>query len=217
MSAASRRALLGSMAAVVAAPGAVADVKPAHGGQVSDSPDAELVHLAAQIGDLERRINTIRDAATTIEAEEASEAETEPMEEQQAELIDRLCALRATTHAGLVARGSALLAYAPDYRRHVHSAFVDEKMLGALLRDLMGDAPEVVASVKADVENAHARLMELEAKHQAEMAARQAELEALQARTPEEREAGARQLVRYALDHWREQWAQLRAARAVAS
>ena len=97
--------------------------------------DAELVALCAEIATLEVQINAIVNVCQTIEEEEA-DVVADPLRDSQKEMIERICAMRATTLAEVAARARALIAWAPDYSGKVGSDYLDEKMLGALLRDL---------------------------------------------------------------------------------
>jgi hypothetical protein len=64
-----------------------------------------------------------------------------PIEEQQQVLLDRICAIRATTTEGLTARAKSLALWAPDLIHETTPDFCyDTRMAAALLRDMVGSA-----------------------------------------------------------------------------
>ena len=141
MSAARRRALLGSLAAVVAAPDAMA--KLAQLAPVSDSPDAELLGACAEFDAMERSIQaTYDEGPDNIPDDAAREVHNEQLKEPQEALLDRICAMQAVTPAGFAARARTLVLWeGAEAATNTEEGYWNERMLAALLRDLQAVAP----------------------------------------------------------------------------
>jgi hypothetical protein len=91
--------------------------------------------------------------ATPIADERERDRAQEPITDMQAPLVDRICALRATTLAGHSARGAALVAWAADHLDADEDACWNERLLAAALRDLSAGAgvlPVTATAVRAD-------------------------------------------------------------------
>jgi hypothetical protein len=125
-----RRGLLALAPAAALAPCAIA----AH-------PDAELLAACDRFRALNRLHADIH--ADGALSDDEHDAAWEPHEPDLEHALAAVCAARATTLEGIVARGLALAEYAPD-RVEVRHGYHDERLLAALLRDALaiaGTAP----------------------------------------------------------------------------
>jgi hypothetical protein len=105
----------------------------------AQQPDAELIRLCGQFVALEHRMEGFFiGGATPIVDDDERDVARAPLEEEQEELAARMCAMRATTLAGLVARANALVIWAPDLAEGAEGDHLDKQMLAALLRDMVG-------------------------------------------------------------------------------
>lgn len=103
------------------------------------SPDAALLRLCAEFDALERQYQALFVGANAEgdDAEERRKPAEDAIAALQGPLLDRICALRATTPEGWRARAGTLALYAPHIARHDPGDHVDSRMVGALLRDLL--------------------------------------------------------------------------------
>ena len=132
-----RRRLLATAAGLAAA------LAPAAALAAASSPDAELIRLCGEFDALQRRILALYpEGATPIEDDNERAEAIAPLSDAQDELLDRICALRATTPAGIKARAKTLVLFVPDKAECAddEGGYVDERMIAALLRDLVGRA-----------------------------------------------------------------------------
>ena len=137
--ASTRRGLLLTSGAVVAAGAPVVGAAEGH-------PDAVLITACAEFVALEGKINAIHappyDHLPVGEAfalERAREGEAEPFEAQQALLVELICAARPNTPEGHAARARALLAWDKNPCWQDSESWND-RLLGAIVRDLVGEA-----------------------------------------------------------------------------
>lgn len=135
---ATRRKFLGA-AAVMAASGAVAQAVPgAH-------PDAELIALCAAFMGLERRHQASFDPSSPAYVEDDDERDrvNDPICDAQEPLVERICAMRATTLEGARARVRSILLWdadadpAKDPLCFGHS--MNHRMTAAVFRDLLAE------------------------------------------------------------------------------
>ena len=132
-----RRRLLATAAGLAAA------LAPAAALAAASSPDAELIRLC---GEFERAATPhhgpYSEGATPIEDDNERAEAIAPLSDAQDELLDRICTLRATTLAGIKARAKTLVLFVPDKAECAdeEGGYVDERMIAALLRDLVGRA-----------------------------------------------------------------------------
>ncbi len=141
MIAPTRRGLLGGAVASLAAapagmPGSVV-VPP-----VADHhPDAALIAVCAEFDAIERHINShYAGGSRNIEDDDERDVAIAPFQEAQAPLLERIIALRATTPGGFMARARTLALWDQDAMRHIGPGhYLEDRMLAALLRDMVGE------------------------------------------------------------------------------
>ena len=128
-----RAALAGALAAAISRN--ADDSEPEH-------PDAELLSALARFGEIEHTIWPTEGAGCrTIEEEDARARLMAPLRAEQAALVNRACALRATTLDGLRARARVLLLWDTELpTADAPESCIDDRMLAALIRDLLGGA-----------------------------------------------------------------------------
>jgi len=142
MIASTRRSLLGGAAVALAAapvgsPGNVV-VPP-----VADHhPDAALIAVCAEFDAIERHIvSHYAGGSRKIEDDEERDVAIAPFQEAQAPLLERIIALRATTPDGFMARARTLALWDLDAMRQIGPGhYLEDRMLAALLRDMVGEA-----------------------------------------------------------------------------
>lgn len=103
-------------------------------------PDAELLEACARFRALNDRHAAIYNAEYGPEFpdDDSKDAAWSIHRPQQSAALDALCAARATTLEGVVARGLTLAEYAPDLMDpDERSDYVDDRQIMALLRDLV--------------------------------------------------------------------------------
>jgi hypothetical protein len=122
----SRRGLLALAPALAAlAPASVASAAP--------HPDAELLAAVARF----RALNRLHSDICKLEDEDALARFDEEHDDEQERLIDAMVEARATTTAGIIARGLALAEWYPERLNPARSPDWDGAQLAALLRDLV--------------------------------------------------------------------------------
>jgi hypothetical protein len=101
--------------------------------------DSRLIALCAEFDRLERRIGVLFDARDDTQGNDAFDATIEPIYAQQAALLPEITVLRATTLEGLAARARTMMLEDLELRpdEMVASEFVNERLLGLVLRDLV--------------------------------------------------------------------------------
>ena len=134
----SRRTLFGSAAAAVAIDAPVI----AEAAASAVHPDRELIAVCAEFDAIERHINShYAGGSRNIEDDEERDAVIAPFQEAQEPLLERIIALRATTPGGLKARARTLALWNEDAMRHIGPGhYLEDRMLAALLRDMVGEA-----------------------------------------------------------------------------
>ncbi len=135
MSGSTRRGLLGGAAVLAVAP--VAPAMSAH-----PHPDRELIAVCAEFDAIERHINShYAGGSRNIEDDEERDVAIAPFQEAQEPLLERIIALRATTPDGFKARARTLALWNQDAMRQIGPGhYLEDRMLAALLRDLVGEA-----------------------------------------------------------------------------
>jgi hypothetical protein len=124
--------MVGALAAPVTA-GAARPAPDAH-------PDAELIAACREFEELERLRHSYRGSGKYDREEERKEDEFyAQIDSREAPLVDPICRLRATTEAGNTARARALSEIA--ITENLGGGECSERMLAALLRDLVSTAP----------------------------------------------------------------------------
>ncbi|MDT8261994.1 hypothetical protein RQ832_01920 [Roseomonas sp. DSM 102946] len=104
------------------------------------SPDAELIRLCRAFDDLEGCIQALyEDGATPIVDDDERSVAIEPLRERQAPILDRICALRATTPEGVRARAWTLRKWDVDLMSDGHQGDANDRLIRALILDLTGD------------------------------------------------------------------------------
>jgi hypothetical protein len=108
------------------------------------NPDAELIRLCEESIELERQFDTFFDGPNDIEDDDEREKHTGPIKEMQRGLAKQMGEMRATTLEGYLARIRVIAANGtvlPDEPETlVQSPFLNECLLGFLLRDLAEQA-----------------------------------------------------------------------------
>ncbi len=140
---ASRRSFLGGLTAVTASAGGIATGESAPA--LSAPPDdAELMALCVLFGVRERQVRALYDGPVSIADDAACEAAAAALRARQAPLLDRLCALRATTPAGIRARAAMAAQCWPERlsEAEAQAGFWSDRALIALVRDIV-DAGDV--------------------------------------------------------------------------
>lgn len=135
-----RRGILGTAAALAAAPPGMPDnvVLP----PVADHhADAELVAVCARFDAIERHINShYSGGSRKIEDDEERDAVLAPFQEAQAPLLEHIVELRATTLDGFLARARTLALWDAQAIRQIGPEnYLNERLLAALLRDMAGE------------------------------------------------------------------------------
>jgi hypothetical protein len=136
----SRRALLGGTAALLA--GAVVAATTS-ASTAAASPDAELIQLCAEIDRLEDEWRSLGSKPGMTEAEAAAAEDKQDSQQgfyskRQFPLIEEISKMEATTLEGMRARARTIVKWGPDIWNPAPG--VDEIMISALLRDLLGEA-----------------------------------------------------------------------------
>ena len=109
-------------------------------GSAAPSPDAELLEACAAFDNLERAYIAVpRDFWPDTPEQRAALAEQDRIVTAQKPLVDRICALRTVTREGQAARVRSLILWeGDDPTGNVDTGQVNERLLGAILRDLVG-------------------------------------------------------------------------------
>jgi hypothetical protein len=149
MGAFSRRALFASGAglALIGSAAAVPSLAKGIGNDDTLCPDAELIRLCAQCDALQVKIDALWQGdptrgmsladARTFEA--ARDLDQQPFHDAQDPLLERICDLRASTPQGHAARARTLIGWDKD-PCWVDDGCWNSQMLGAIVRDLVGEA-----------------------------------------------------------------------------
>jgi hypothetical protein len=103
------------------------------------NPDAELLAACAEFVDLDRQYRALCDS---YGAEDVPDDAAAPLERRIVFVVDRMCALRATTVEGFRARGASLVHYMPEIAKDGQE-YINDRVLAALLRDLVAGGAEV--------------------------------------------------------------------------
>jgi len=136
----SRRTLFGL-------PLALAGLSAAPPAALAAHPDAELIATLLTFDAMERRVLATYDGPDAIEDEDERQAFVRPIVAAQKLLMDKICALRATTMEGLLTRVRTVLFEDQDIMPDsIASTYVNERLLGSLLRDLSVLAGVAVSS-----------------------------------------------------------------------
>ena len=120
--------------------------RPARLPVFTDSADADLMAWCAEFCDLEQQIEAIFDAhpAPTVAIEKVAcpvrDALAEPLGRQQRRLIDRICAVPATTVEGYIALVEVLASIDPPPKADDPSRGSGARIQDHLLRSLAGRA-----------------------------------------------------------------------------
>jgi hypothetical protein len=135
-------AAVGRRSALLTAAGATLGALGVAGAGDAPEPDGALIRLCAAFDTLERQCAAFdRTGTMPILDEDAREEARAPFQEQQHALLDLICEARATTLPGFLARAGTLALYAPDLLRNAsRDTYVDSRLVGALLRDLVAAA-----------------------------------------------------------------------------
>ncbi len=126
----SRRRFLRATATAIATASLATAVDTAPAAQAS--ADAELIALCHAFDNLERQMRATLETFAEERQDEADKA-IEPMHDRQGELLERICALRAQTAAGIAAVARTLALYAPDWARSPEEPYVDLRLRAVLL------------------------------------------------------------------------------------
>ena len=144
-----RRAFVGSLVAIAGA-GVAAGTDAS-----APNPDGELIGVCHAFDTLERGF---QDHGNAIGSGDLCDELASQTQAAQSPLLERACMLRATTIDGVLARVRTLFLYDATVRpeRLLASDYANERLLGALLRDLAewaergspmnGRMPDVLAS-----------------------------------------------------------------------
>ncbi len=100
--------------------------------------DAELLAACGQFDALQHRVAALFDGPDWIEDEAERDIALLPIEAAQDALLDRVCFLRATTPEGHRARAATVALFDPGILGKVNDGHPVERMMAALLRDLVG-------------------------------------------------------------------------------
>jgi hypothetical protein len=130
-----RRRLFALAGAVIAGPAITLAASPAH-------PDAALLAALAEFDRLEREMWPPGPGPATIAAEEERDARIAPLNDRQAELLGVICAMRATTLHGCIARACSLFVWDLEMQKAIAAGddpkeYDDACMIQALVRDLV--------------------------------------------------------------------------------
>ncbi len=111
-------------------------------GAAHPHPDRELIGVCAEFDAIERHINShYAGGSRKIEDDEERDGAIAPFQEAQAPLLERIIALRATTLDGFMARARTLALWDLDAMRQIGPGhYLEDRMLAALLRDMVGEA-----------------------------------------------------------------------------
>ncbi len=111
----------------------MAEVRPHAPVAAPPDPDAELLAVCAEFDAMEHRRNAMFDDDTLTDEANAA------IREEQAPLVDRLCEMQAITIEGMRARARSLVLY-DDAVMERHSVYTNDRIVAAVLRDLIGEA-----------------------------------------------------------------------------
>ena len=114
---------------------------------VAVSPDAELIDLCAECDALQARMDALYAVprpsnlsnAQHVALEKARDLLEQPLAEAQDPLLERICAIRATTPQGQSARARTLLGWDKD-PCWTDDGCWNSQLIGAIVRDLVGEA-----------------------------------------------------------------------------
>ncbi len=96
-------------------------------------PDAELIALCDEFNVLERQYVASFDL---IADDDARDAVNRPLHDTQAELVERMSELTATTIEGFSALAGAIALWAPDVLERWDEGDLSERMIAMMVRDL---------------------------------------------------------------------------------
>jgi len=114
-----------------------------HGPSIPDEPDDDaLLDLIARFNALEHRVNAHfdEDGPFYIEDQPERDAANEPLRGQQEALLRRICATRAVTHEGTVAKAQMLHLWDDDVVEWLDSPHWNEQMIAGIVLDLLAAA-----------------------------------------------------------------------------
>ncbi len=101
--------------------------------------DAELIALCGEFDDLRRQIDALFEGPGRIANEEERDVAAAPLEAAQDALVERICAMRASTIEGYRARLVSAALYDPSIFHLSGEGFPAHRMVGAVIRDLIGE------------------------------------------------------------------------------
>ncbi len=137
-----RRPLFGHVAGAVALAALTGGATRAGAAPPGLEPDRELIGLCQAFVALEDRIDGFySDGATPVADDVARDAAAAPFHDRQKALLDSICAMPATTIAGLMARAAMMLRWAGEMADDPGpDGHWDARMVAALLRDFRDGA-----------------------------------------------------------------------------
>ena len=113
----------------------------------AEDPDAELIGLCARCDALQDQVDTLHVRPSNdmpidqeIAWEQARDVLVQPISDQQEELFEQICELRAATLQGNAARARTLLGWDKDLCRPGNHYCWSEELVGAVVRDLVASA-----------------------------------------------------------------------------
>lgn len=102
--------------------------------------DARLIRACAKFGALERRCLALYFGPQRIEDDGARDRMLAPIKARMDRVLQDICDQRAVTLEGHRARAAAVALYAPDLITEKDlGGYTDQSIVGALLRDLVGE------------------------------------------------------------------------------
>ena len=103
-------------------------------------PDAELLEACANADEVQRRIDALWTGPTRVDDDNQRDTLLDPLRDEQHPFLEQVVDLRAQTLAGHMARARTLLLWDKDPPSADDSYYMNERLMGALLRDLDGEA-----------------------------------------------------------------------------
>ena len=103
------------------------------------SPDGELIRLCRESDEMNRRIMAVYPIRALAEAEEECDRLTAPLQAALDDLLNHICAVRATAPEGFKARARTLALWNPDVLKTAgeEGAYWEDRMVAALVRDML--------------------------------------------------------------------------------
>jgi hypothetical protein len=133
---ASRRSLLSAIGAAVLAPAGVGAVAACERRSHAPGMDAELIRLCEAFDLLERQRLELFDGPSAINDDEDRTVADLPLEAKQAELLDVIFEIPATTMAGVIARAKSIFLYDAELLNPNYLHDPKDRMVAALVRDM---------------------------------------------------------------------------------